>query len=373
MGRRRSTPCATHRPDVVLLDVGLPGHERARPWPSSWPRPPGAPGRGAHLDARRADFGDRVARSGAAGSSPRRSCRATRSRALLSLASRAHAKEDHGPRWPPSHGRSTRWRAAWPRRPTRATPTRGRWRRSARASAGGWAPCGSRRPTGRRRCAASRRGMPRGSTPPSSRRRAGARPSRPGEGLPGRVWRDAASRPGSRTSRPTTTSRAPRRRGAPGLHAAFCFPHPQRPRRARRDRVLHRRAARARRRAAGDHGQRSATRSARRSSAGATPEALRAKEARHRAMLDAALDCVVTMDHEGRVVDFNPAAERTFGYRSRGRGRARDGRADRAARAARRHRRGLARYLGGGPRRSCSTAASRSPACAPTARRSRSS
>jgi PAS domain S-box-containing protein len=43
-------------------------------------------------------------------------------------------------------------------------------------------------------------------------------------------------------------------------------------------------------------------------------EALRAKEARHRAMLDAALDCVVTMDHEGCVVDFNPAAERTFGH-----------------------------------------------------------
>ena len=33
-------------------------------------------------------------------------------------------------------------------------------------------------------------------------------------------------------------------------------------------------------------------------------------------MLDAALDCVVTMDHEGRVVDFNPAAERIFGYRA---------------------------------------------------------
>ena len=43
-------------------------------------------------------------------------------------------------------------------------------------------------------------------------------------------------------------------------------------------------------------------------------EALRVKEARHRAMLDAALDCIVTMDHDGRVVDFNPAAERTFGY-----------------------------------------------------------
>ena len=45
-------------------------------------------------------------------------------------------------------------------------------------------------------------------------------------------------------------------------------------------------------------------------------EALSANEARHRAMLDAALDCVITMDHEGRVVDFNPAAERTFGYRA---------------------------------------------------------
>jgi PAS domain S-box-containing protein len=45
-------------------------------------------------------------------------------------------------------------------------------------------------------------------------------------------------------------------------------------------------------------------------------EALRAKEARHRAMLEASLDCVITMDHEGRVVDFNPAAERSFGYRA---------------------------------------------------------
>ena len=42
---------------------------------------------------------------------------------------------------------------------------------------------------------------------------------------------------------------------------------------------------------------------------------LRAKEARHRAMLDAALDCVITIDHEGRVIDFNAAAQRTFGYR----------------------------------------------------------
>jgi PAS domain S-box-containing protein len=37
-------------------------------------------------------------------------------------------------------------------------------------------------------------------------------------------------------------------------------------------------------------------------------------EARKTAILHAALDCIVTMDHEGRVVEFNPAAERTFGH-----------------------------------------------------------
>src|SRR5262245_37272199 len=31
-------------------------------------------------------------------------------------------------------------------------------------------------------------------------------------------------------------------------------------------------------------------------------------------MLESSLDCVVAMDHEGRVLEFNPAAERTFGY-----------------------------------------------------------
>src|SRR5204862_1001250 len=36
----------------------------------------------------------------------------------------------------------------------------------------------------------------------------------------------------------------------------------------------------------------------------------------NRAMLDASLDCVVSMDHRGCVVDWNPAAERTFGYRA---------------------------------------------------------
>ncbi|MEP6893592.1 MAG: PAS domain S-box protein, partial [Gaiellaceae bacterium] len=37
-------------------------------------------------------------------------------------------------------------------------------------------------------------------------------------------------------------------------------------------------------------------------------------EARHRAILEAALDCVVTIDHAGRILEFNPAAERTFGF-----------------------------------------------------------
>lgn len=42
--------------------------------------------------------------------------------------------------------------------------------------------------------------------------------------------------------------------------------------------------------------------------------ALKRSEARKAAILDAALDCIVTIDHEGCIVEFNPAAERTFGY-----------------------------------------------------------
>jgi len=73
---------------------------------------------------------------------------------------------------------------------------------------------------------------------------------------------------------------------------------------------------------------------------------VRASESRLRAMLDAALDAVVTMDHRGRVIGWNPAAEATFGYgASEAIGR------DMAElivppslRAA--HRQGLARFLG---------------------------
>lgn len=46
-----------------------------------------------------------------------------------------------------------------------------------------------------------------------------------------------------------------------------------------------------------------------------TLDAVRASEARHRAVVDAALDAVVTIDWQGRIVEFNPAAERMFGYR----------------------------------------------------------
>jgi PAS domain S-box-containing protein len=73
-----------------------------------------------------------------------------------------------------------------------------------------------------------------------------------------------------------------------------------------------------------------------------------AGEQRHRAALEAALDCVVTMDHRGRVLQFKPPPERTFGYRSE----------DAVGREMaelivppdlrERHRAGLARLLAGG-------------------------
>lgn len=43
-------------------------------------------------------------------------------------------------------------------------------------------------------------------------------------------------------------------------------------------------------------------------------EALRQSEARTRAVIESSLDCVITMDQQGRIVEFNPASEKTFGY-----------------------------------------------------------
>lgn len=43
-------------------------------------------------------------------------------------------------------------------------------------------------------------------------------------------------------------------------------------------------------------------------------EALRESEVRKGAILESALDCIITFDHQGRITEFNPAAERAFGY-----------------------------------------------------------
>jgi PAS domain S-box-containing protein len=42
---------------------------------------------------------------------------------------------------------------------------------------------------------------------------------------------------------------------------------------------------------------------------------LNRSEVRKAAIVDSALDCIVTIDHEGGITEFNPAAEHTFGYR----------------------------------------------------------
>src|ERR687896_578543 len=164
-----------------------------------------------------------------------------------------------------------------------------------------------------------------------------------GEGLPGRVWDSGEPAWIPDVLAEENFPRAPEAHRA-GLHAAFCFPirsargvlgviefFTGEPRRLDPE-LLETMST------LGDQIGQAVER--RRDA-----EALRAKEARHRAMLAAALDCVVTMDHEGRVVDFNPAAERCFGYRA----------PDVAGRdmaelitpplLRQRHRRGLARYL----------------------------
>ena len=80
----------------------------------------------------------------------------------------------------------------------------------------------------------------------------------------------------------------------------------------------------------------------------AAEEALRASEARKAAILDASTDAVVTMDHEGRIVEFNRAAGEQFGY-SRDAVTGRD-MAELIVPPELRegHRQGLARYLASG-------------------------
>lgn len=45
-----------------------------------------------------------------------------------------------------------------------------------------------------------------------------------------------------------------------------------------------------------------------------TEEALRESEARKEAILESSLDCIIIIDHEGNIVESNPAVEYTFGY-----------------------------------------------------------
>lgn len=75
---------------------------------------------------------------------------------------------------------------------------------------------------------------------------------------------------------------------------------------------------------------------------------VRASEARTSAIVESALDAIVAIDETGRLIEFNPAAERTFGYtRDEAIGRQM---ADMIIPPAlrRTHREGLARYLAGG-------------------------
>jgi diguanylate cyclase (GGDEF)-like protein/PAS domain S-box-containing protein len=44
-------------------------------------------------------------------------------------------------------------------------------------------------------------------------------------------------------------------------------------------------------------------------------ERLKDSEERKGAILESAIDCIIALDSEGRIVEFNPAAERTFGYK----------------------------------------------------------
>src|SRR6266852_5244253 len=74
-------------------------------------------------------------------------------------------------------------------------------------------------------------------------------------------------------------------------------------------------------------------------------------EVRKAAILDSALDCIVTIDHKGCITEFNPAGESTFGYR-------RDEVVGKLladviipASLRERHRRGFARYLATGESR----------------------
>ena len=77
-------------------------------------------------------------------------------------------------------------------------------------------------------------------------------------------------------------------------------------------------------------------------------EKLRESEALKSAMFETALDCIISIDHDGRVIEFNPAAERTFGYRRAEVMGKKLAELIIPPRLSEQHRRGLARYLATG-------------------------
>lgn len=136
----------------------------------------------------------------------------------------------------------------------------------------------------------------------------------PGVGLPGRVW--SSGEPAwIRDIRTDTNFPRARAASASGLQGAFCFPiktgrglsgvmeflsdHP----RDSDDELL------ATMQTLGSQIGHFVER-------GIAEKTAREREARHAGILESALDCIVTIDGGGRVLEFNAAAERTFGYRA---------------------------------------------------------
>jgi len=133
-----------------------------------------------------------------------------------------------------------------------------------------------------------------------------------GEGLPGRVWSTGEAAWVPDVEDDPNYPRAAAARQA-GLHAAFCFPL----RSARgvlgvvefytgESRELDTELLETMATLGDQIGQAVERRR--------DAEHLRAARTRHEAMLDVALDAVITIDEHGLVLEFNPAAERIFGY-----------------------------------------------------------
>ena len=197
---------------------------------------------------------------------------------------------------------------------------------------------------------------------------------REGEGLPGRVWAEPQRPLGARRRRPPghAAHGAPRRREC--WERGSALPDPERPPMgsARSSSSAPSGARRTPSCSAPWPPARQPDRAAPRAAPGGGRRARQAGRASQRAIVEAALDCIVTVDERGRVLEFNPAAVQTFaGYR-----------ADQAIgmpvtdllipeRLRGEHAAAFERYLQGGEPHSPGQALRVVPACAPTGRSSR--